>query len=224
MFKCEHCNSKCIAGQMPQSILDNLKKHISRVNFKKGDFIFKEGELSQKVAFLKCGIVKLHMHGPVKEKILRIVKAPTYIGLPTSISNNINNFSATAIIDTSVCFIDTEQFREFIYNNGKIAFQIMIEMSENELMDYQRYTNQSQKQIPGMIAETILCLSDRIFNEENRFIFPLSQSELADLVGTSRESVSRILSDFSQNKIITFNGKELNILKREMLEEISAKG
>jgi CRP/FNR family transcriptional regulator len=209
---------------MPQSMLDSLGKNITRVNFKKSENIFREGALSQNVAFLKCGIVKLHLHGPVKEKILRIVKAPTYIGLPTSISNNINHFSATAIIDTSVCFIGIDQFRSFIYNNGKVAYEIMVEMCENELMDYQRYTNQSQKQIPGMIAETILCLSDRIFNEENRFNFPLTQSELGDLVGTSRESVSRTLSDFSQNKIIAFNGKELNILKRGVLEEISAKG
>jgi CRP/FNR family transcriptional regulator len=163
------------------------------------------------------------MHGPVKEKILRIVKAPVYVGLPTSISDSFNHFSATAIIDTTVCFIATAQFRNFIYKNGKFAYEILVELCENELMDYQRYTNQSQKQIPGMIAETILCLSDRIF-QDNRYNFPLTQSELGDLVGTSRETVSRVLSDFSQNKIIAFNGKELNILKRDLLEEISAKG
>ncbi|MEI6852364.1 MAG: Crp/Fnr family transcriptional regulator [Bacteroidota bacterium] len=223
MFKCDQCSERCIASNLPRQLLDDLGKNIAQIEFKKGDNIFREGALSQSVAFLKCGIVKLHLHGPVKEKILRIVKAPTYIGLPTSISDNINHFSATAIIDTTVCFIDLHQFREFIYNNGKFAYDIMVEMCENELLDYQRYTNQSQKQLPGMIAETILCLSDRIFNS-NRFNFPLTQSELGDLVGTSRESVSRILSDFSQNKIIAFNGKELNILNRDVLEEISAKG
>jgi CRP/FNR family transcriptional regulator len=126
-------------------------------------------------------------------------------------------------MDTTVCFIEIGQFRNFIYKNGKFAYEILVELCENELMDYQRYTNQSQKQIPGMIAETILCLSDRIF-QDSRYNFPLTQSELGDLVGTSRESVSRVLSDFSQNKIIAFNGKEINILNRELLEEISAKG
>jgi CRP/FNR family transcriptional regulator len=210
-------------AELFMEIPETNKNTIAQISFKKGEIIFREGTLSNNVAFLKCGIVKLHMHGPVKEKILRIVKAPVYIGLPTSISDSVNHFSATAIIDTTVCFIEIEQFRNFIYNNGKFAYKILVELCENELMDYQRYTSQSQKQIPGMIAETILCLSDRIFMD-NRYYFPLTQSELGDLVGTSRESVSRVLSDFSQNKIIAFNGKELNILKREVLEEISVKG
>ena len=221
MNKCDNCTDKCVMyGMIDESF---LKNHHAQLSFKKGDIIFREGTFSNNVAFLKCGIVKLHMHGPVKDKILRIVKAPTYIGLPTSISDSINHFSATAIIDTTVCFIEIEAFRNFIYNNGKFAYEIIVSLCESELLDYQRYTSQSQKQIPGMIAETILCLSDRIFNN-NRFYFPLSQSELGDLVGTSRESVSRILSDFSANKIIAFNGKELNILKRDVLEQISEKG
>ena len=221
MNKCELCTSKCALGQLLDA--SEIKANLSQVNFKKGDIVFREGTFSNQVAFLKCGIVKLHMNGPAKDKILRIVKAPTYIGLPTSISDSINHFSATAIIDTTVCFIESEHFRQLIYNNGKFAYEIIVELCENDLMDYQRYTNQSQKQIPGMIAETILCLSDRIFNE-NRFNFPLTQSEFGDLVGTSRESISRVLSDFTKHKIIAFNGRELNILKRDVLEEISAKG
>lgn len=221
MNKCEKCLSRCALSEMLAK--SNIKDNFAQINFKKGETIYREGTLSNNVAFLKCGIVKLHMSGPVKEKILRIVKAPTYIGLPTSINDTINHFSATAVIDTTVCFIEKDKFRQFIFNNGKFAYEIIVELCEQELFDYQRYTSQSQKQIPGMIAETILCLSDRIFND-NRFNFPLTQSELGDLVGTSRETVSRVLSDFSQNKIIAFNGKEINILKRDLLEQISEKG
>ena len=221
MIKCDKCNSKCALGEMLNASGNN--NNLAQVNFKKGDIIFREGTFSNHVAFLKCGIVKLHMQGPVKDKIIRIVRAPTYLGLPTSLNDAINHFSATAIIDSTVCFIETDQFRNFIYNNGRFAYEIITELCENDLMDYQRYTNQSQKQIPGMIAETLLCLADRIFSS-NRFNFPLTQGELGDLVGTSRESVSRVLSDFSSHKIIAFNGKELNILNRSLLEEISEKG
>ncbi len=224
MHQCILCTDKCSAvNSLQPGHFEPIENNIVRVNFEKGENIFKEGTLSLNVAFLKSGIVKLHMHGPVREKILRIVKAPSYLGIPTTFGDKINQFSATAIVETSICFIDVNLFRSFIYNNGKFAYDIIVELCENEIMDYQRYTNQSQKQIIGMVAETLLCMSDKIFDSP-RFKFPLTQSELADLVGTSRESISRILSDFSANKIIAFNGKELNILKRDVLEHISEKG
>lgn len=224
MHKCNDCSIKCAAANaLHPEQMEVMENNSVQVNFKKGDNIFRQGALSLNVAFLKSGIVKLHMHGPVHEKILRIVKAPTYLGLPTSFGDKINQFSATAIVDTTACFIDINLFRNFIYNNGKFAYEIIVELCENELNDYQRYTSQSQKQIPGLVAETLLCMSEKIF-KETRFVFPLTQNELGDLVGTSRESVSRVLSDFSNNNIIEFKGKELNILNKDILKQISEKG
>ncbi len=74
-----------------------------------------------------------------------------------------------------------------------------------------------------MIAETLLCMSEKIF-KDSKFIFPLTQSELGDMVGTSRESVSRVLSEFSSDKIIEISGKEINIINRDLLKQISEKG
>jgi CRP-like cAMP-binding protein len=224
MHTCNNCSIKCAAANsLHPEQFEVMENNSVEVHFKKGDNIFREGALSLNVAFLKSGIVKIHMHGPVREKILRIVKAPSYLGLPTSFGDKINQFSATAIVDTTACFIDINLFRNFIYNNGKFAYEIIVELCENELNDYQRYTSQSQKQIPGLVAETLLCMSEKIF-KDSCFIFPLTQNELGDLVGTSRESVSRVLSDFSSNKIIEFQGKELKILKKDTLKQISEKG
>ncbi|MCK9612988.1 MAG: Crp/Fnr family transcriptional regulator [Bacteroidales bacterium] len=224
MQQCNNCIIKCAAvSSLHPEQFEVMENNTVEVHFKKGDNIFREGALSLNVAFLKSGIAKIHKRGPVREKILRIVQSPSYIGLPTSFGDKINHFSATAIVDTSVCFIDINLFRNFIYNNGKFAYEIIVELCENELMDYQRYTSQSQKQIPGMVAETLLCISEKIFNADS-YNFPLTQSEFGDLVGTSRESVSRILSDFSANKLIEFKGKKFKILNKKLLKQISEKG
>ncbi len=224
MQKCDECSIKCAAASsLHPEQMEVMENNSVQVNFKKGDNIFREGALSLNIAFLKHGIVKLHMKGPVREKILRIVKAPSYLGLPTSFGDKINQFSATAITEATVCFIDINLFRNFIYNNGKFAYEIIVELCENELMDYKRYTSQSQKQMTGMIAETLLCMSEKIF-KETKFIFPLTQSELGDMVGTSRESVSRVLSDLSNDKIIEFAGKQINIINIELLRQFSEKG
>ncbi len=221
---CKTCPFKSSATKvLSDDEFEILDKNRAMVTFKKGDLIFKQGALSTNVAYLRTGIVKIHMQGPSKEKILRIVKAPSYFGIPTTFGNKINKYSATAIEETTVCFIDSNLFRNFIFKNGKFAYEIIVELCENELQDYERYANQSQKQVPGMVAERLICMSDNIFNS-NHFNFPLTQSELADLVGTSRESVSRVLSDFSSNKLIEFKGKEITILNRDVLEQISEKG
>jgi CRP-like cAMP-binding protein len=222
--RCKHCEIKSAAAKhLTDDEFEVLESNSVLVSFKKGELIFKQNALSLNVAYLRTGIAKIHMTGPVSEKILRIVKAPTYLGIPTTFGDKINQFSATALEETTVCFIDAALFRNFIYKNGRFAYQIIVDLCKNELFDYQRYTCQSQKQIPGMVAETLLCLADNIY-EKNQFTFPLTQNELGDLVGTTRESISRVLSEFSHDKIIEIRSKEFKILDKERLRQISDKG
>ncbi len=221
---CIGCVFKSSAGkELNPEESEILQNNSALVFFKKGDLIFKQGALSTNVAYLRTGIAKVHKKGPASDKIMRIVKAPSYMGIPTTFGDKINQYSATALENTSVCFIDSNLFRNFILKNGTFAYQVIVELCENELRDYERYANQSQKQVPGMVAETLLCMSDKIFHSP-KFTIPLNQSELANLVGASRESINRVLSDFSANGIIEFHGKEINILNQDALEQISEKG
>jgi len=221
---CKNCQIKSAAAQhLNDAEFAVLENNSVEVSFKKGEIIFKQNALSTNIAYLRCGIVKLHMHGPVSEKILRVMKAPAYLGIPTTFGAKINQFSATAIEESTVCFIDSSLFRDFIYTNGKFAYEIIVELCKNELADYQRYANQAQKQIPGRVAETLLCFSEKIF-EKNDFTLPLTRGEMGDLIGTSRESVSRVLTDLSGEKIISMNTNEIKILKMDKLKQISEKG
>jgi CRP-like cAMP-binding protein len=221
---CKDCLIKSAAAKnLNDEEFAILESNSVTVRFKKGEIIFKQDALSLNVAYLKTGLVKLHLHGPSKEKILKIVRAPLYLGIPTTFGDKINQFSATALEDTSVCFIDSNLFRNFIYSNGKFAYEIIVELCKNELFDYQRYASLAQKQIPGLVAESILCLSDKIY-ESDTFPFPLTRGEMGDLIGTSRESVSRVLTDFCNEKIIEVNSNDIKILNKELLNQISEKG
>jgi CRP/FNR family transcriptional regulator len=163
------------------------------------------------------------MKGPTGDKILRLMKAPTYLGLPTTIGDKINNYSATALTESHICFISLDTFKDFIYQNGSFAYEIILDLCRNELSDYQKYANMSQKQLPGRLAEVLLCMSHEVF-KSNKFELPLNNNELSDFISTSRESVSRQLSDFTKEGIISISKKELTILKEDMLEKISLKG
>ena len=221
---CKDCTIKsAAAGNLNMEEFKILEANSVEVKFKRGEVIFKQDALSTNVAYLNSGLAKLHMRGPAKEKILRIVKAPSYMGIPTTFGEKINQFSATALEDSSVCFIDSKLFRNFIYTNGKFAYEIILELCKNELFDYQRYASIAQKQVPGLIAETLLCFSEKIYNSDH-FNIPLSRSEIGDLVGTSRESVSRVLTDFNNEMIIEVNSNEIRILNMDMLLQINEKG
>ncbi|OIP02326.1 MAG: hypothetical protein AUJ97_06125 [Bacteroidetes bacterium CG2_30_32_10] len=223
-LNCKDCINKSPAARLlKESELEYMTQNRVEVNFKKGDLIFKQNSYSTNIIFLKTGLAKVHMQGPFKEKILRIVKAPSYLGIPTTFGDKINQYSATAIEDTSVCFIDANHFKKLIHDNGKFAYELIIDLCRNELLDDLRCVNQSQKQIPGRIAETLLSLSQHIYHK-NTFILPLSRNELGDLIGTSRESISRILTDLCNEGIIDLKAKEITILKPELLEQISKKG
>ncbi len=222
--KCSDCLIKSAAAKnLNIEEFEVLENNSACVAFKKGEIIFKQDALSLNIAYLRTGLVKIHMKGPSHEKIIRVVKAPTYLGIPTSMDMKVNQFSATALEDTTVCFIESNVFRNFIYTNGKFAYEVILELCRNELFDYQRYASLAQKQVPGMVAETLICFSDKIYGKD-QFNIPLSRSDMADLIGTSRESVSRILTEFSHEKIIEVNNNEISIINKDLLIQISEKG
>jgi len=223
-INCILCQDKSPAAcTLNKEDLKVLGNNCIEVTYKKGDTIFMQGTLSSSIVYMKKGLAKIHMHGPSKEKILRLAKAPAYLGIPTTFGDKINRYSASALEETIVCFIDTETFKNFIFNNGSFAYEIILDLCMNELDDNQRYVDLFQKQIPGRLATTLLCMANKIFMKD-KFDLPLSRSELGDLVGTSRESICRLLNEFHDEKIIEINKKEISILKENLLEEISEKG
>jgi CRP/FNR family transcriptional regulator len=202
---------------------DQLSENHLELRFTKGDTIIKQGMFSTNVVFLRRGLAKIHLSGPYREQIVRLVKAPTYLGLPTTFGDKINQYSVTAVTDTEVCYIDIHVFQTILNENREFSNDILIELSKNELESFRRCANRTQKQIRGNMADVLLEFSEKIF-QSDRFMLPISQSELANLVDTSRESVSRVLSEFDKDGIIKLNGKEIEILNKKSLNLISQNG
>lgn len=221
---CQACQVRSSAElQLNSQELCMLTEGSVVVHFKKGETIIKQNALSLNVAYLRKGMVKVHMDGPSHDKILKLVKAPKYLGLPTSFGEKINQFSVTAIEETSVCFIDLNVFQRLIMSNGLFAYELIVELCRDELVDYRRYASLAQKQVPGLVAETLLCFSEKLF-ENTSYSLPLNRSEIGDLIGTSRESVSRVLSEMSNENIIKLDSNSVTILNSEALKKISEKG
>lgn len=222
--RCQFCSLKSSAAQkLSDDELCLLADNCASVHFEVGDLIIRQDAFSTNVAYIKSGLVKIHAKGPLREKIMRITKAPTYLCLPSTFGDKINHFSATAIEPTTVCFIDITIFKKFIHGNGDFAYQIILDMSKSELQNLHNCLSNAQKQNIGRVADAILFFSKEIYNL-NTFTLPISRQDLADLSGITRESASRILTDFHKEKILEINGRQIRILNEDLLRQISEKG
>jgi CRP-like cAMP-binding protein len=221
---CQFCNLKSTAAQkLNDAELCMLGENCAETKFQTGDIIIKQNAHSTNVAYLKSGLVKIHIEGGIKDKILKITKAPAYICLPSSFGDKINHFSATALEPTTVCFINVEMFKKLIYENGDFAYQIILDMSKSELQNFHNCLNNAQKQNIGRVADVILFFANAIYNS-NAFNLPVTREELAALAGISRESCSRIFTEFNNDGILEVNGRQIKILNEKLLKQISEKG
>lgn len=222
--ECKACALKSkAASKLNDEEIERLSFNCALVNFKKGDPLIKQGTFSTNVAYLRSGLAKIHIAGPYHEQIVRIVKAQTYLGLPTTFGDKINQYSVTVIEKAEVCFIDINTFRFLLRDNPDFSYEVMLELCRNELEVFYRCANRTQKQIRGKIADVLLEFSERIFNSDS-FILPLNQEDMGNLVDSSRESISRVLSEFEKDGIVRIKGKKIEILNSDTLHMISAKG
>lgn len=221
---CKFCDIKSQAAlKLNECQLDVLGNTSSQVLFGPGEIIIKQDVPTSSVAYVKSGLVKIHIKGPIREKIINIVKAPAYLCLHSTFGDNVNHFSSTAIEKTSVCFIDRTTINNFIHENGDFAYQIIQDMAKGELKNFHNLINNAQKQNMGRVADALLFFAEEIYGS-NSFTLPVSRQEMADLTGITRESTSRILTNFNNEKILSIEGRKITILNAPLLKQISING
>ncbi len=221
---CLKCEFKSKAARhLTDEELKILASNCARVLFRGGENIIREGALSSNIAYLKQGIVKIHISGPAKEQIIKVTKAPTYLAIPTAIGDRLNHYSVTALNESEVCFIDVDVFKQFLYRNGMFAYEIVLHMSRNELDNFRNCVNRVQKQLRGKVAQALLDFADRIFESEE-FDLLLTREDFANLLDSTRESVCRVMSELEAEGYILIKGKKIKILKRKKLVQLSTFG
>lgn len=226
-MKYDHCSSCLLKSKATQNLdeaeLQILGKNCVQATFEKSETILKQDVLSSNIVYLKTGLVKLMANGPQRTQILKIKKAPCYLGLPTTMGDKINHYSIVALEKSLVCFVDRHVFKELLAINPDFSYEIIIELCKNELFQYNRFVKLMQNQIFGRLATNLLFFANEIY-EADEFDLPLNRNELADLICTSRESVSRLLTELAQEKTILIKGKRIKLLDKTRLIEISNKG
>ena len=225
-YGCINCTLKSNAVSiLDRNELGLLEEGCSKLLFKNGELIFKEGAPASHITYVRSGFIKMIKRGiGGKDFILGVSKKGTYIGIQNlNRKSGKNYFSAIAVTDSELCFIEIDVFERLLKKNGNFAAEVIATICNDEMNYFERLVNNVQQQLPGRLANTLSYFRNQVYNT-NPFHLNLSRIELASLIGTSRESVSRILKEFHDEKIIRMSGREIMILNESKLEEIKQKG
>ena len=222
---CSDCMVKSIPTEkLTSEQLAMLSGNCARISFKTGESIIKQGSFTTNIVYIKSGLVKEHVTGPNgKDEILKITKAPAYIGVPSALGGRVHKYSCTALEPTSVCFIDLHVFNELLLTNAYFSRELIHSLSKDLLDHFTKCVNKTQKQFHGSLAETLIYLSEKIYCSES-FTISLTRADLGALIGATRETVTRILHEYTEDGLVSIEGKEFKILEKGMLQRISDAG
>ncbi|MEK6481824.1 Crp/Fnr family transcriptional regulator [Catalinimonas sp. 4WD22] len=191
---------------------------------KKGEVLFREGHPAWCLYYIETGMVKLHKYGiDGKEQIIKIAHAGEFLAYASVLHHTKYNVSATIIEDATLTVIPKEDFMEIFGQSPLIASHFTQLLCQDIIDAEKRLTDMAYRPVRGRLAEALLSL-DKIFhrdNEEEEDFISLSRQDLASLLGTAKETVIRLLSEFKEEMLITTDGPKISILNPQGLLHIS---
>lgn len=230
MTKENICNCKeCIHGWPVFKVLNDeeleyLNSNRYEATFKPGEVIYKQGSPASNVVFLLRGMAKLYLEGHGdKNLILDIVRPGKMVVGPGIFTDQRNMYTVSALSEVRVCFIDSGVIKNLVRKSFLFAEGYLTAISFRSEYILNKLMSMTQKKMPGRVAEILLYLSDSIF-EKDEFDLSLTRQELADMAGMAKESVVRILKEFSNEEIIDSGSNRLKIIDKEKLKMISLNG
>ncbi|PSL47876.1 Crp/Fnr family transcriptional regulator [Chitinophaga niastensis] len=207
-FLCQFCMPEWITA-----VSDN-KQHLF---YKKGETIFQEGVAVTGIFFLYEGKVKVHKQwGAEKDLIIRFAQKGDILGhRGLGSGQRLYTVSATALEDTTVCFMDIAFFEASLKVNSALTFKLM-QFYADELQEAERkMRNLVHMDVKGRLADALLEIS-RMHNSKQ---FSISRQDLASFAGTTYETIYRIIQEFIQQKLIEAEGKSITILQEKKLQK-----
>jgi CRP/FNR family transcriptional regulator len=201
-----------------------LLENSNVVQYKKNDVIFKQNTRTSHIMFILSGMVKVYKEARNERSItLTIATEGSLIGSMSVFGGEIHEFSASSVENSDIVFIDINVFRKILQENGVFSESLLKVISRDGLFIFEKLLNHSHKQLPGRIADVLLFFSEVIY-KHHVFSFPLSRRELADIAGTTKESFIRTLTEFRNDKIISIEGKRIEILSMDIVKTLSRLG
>jgi len=211
-----------------RGLSENQLKQIGRIavekKYSKNKIIFMEGDDGNGFYIVAKGRVKVFKVSPEgKEHILHIVGPGETFGQVAVYAGRSFPASSEAITGSHLLFIPRAAFAELIADNPSLAMSMLAVLSVRLREFTIQIENLSLKEVPGRLASYLIYLS----NEQktgDHISLQISKGQLASLLGTIPETLSRIFTKMNSQSLIKVNGKEIKLLNRTGLEDLAMHG
>ncbi|MGD9076609.1 MAG: Crp/Fnr family transcriptional regulator [Desulfobacteraceae bacterium] len=220
----KHIASIPLFEDLPREQQEDLAMIVVDQVFKRGQTIFTEGDDATGFYVGITGRVKIYkLSFEGKEQILHIFGPGEPFGeVPVFTGQNFPA-NAQAMDESRIFFFPRESFIELIKNNPSIALNMLAVLS----MRLRRFTHLiddlSLKEVPGRLSAYLLYLSDQEKGTTD-LVLTITKSQLASLLGTIPETLSRIFGKMSKQGLIELDGPRIWILDKQGLEDLAETG
>jgi CRP/FNR family transcriptional regulator len=210
---CMYCQL-CIPEWLPA--IDANRKIVT---IKKGELLFKEGDVMTGIYFVNNGIIKVHKQWGQKELIVRFAKNGDIVGHRGLGADTIYPVSGTALETVTACFIPLDFFMSSLKINYDFMQRLMLFFAEELKQSERKMRNLAHMSVKGRVANALLLLKNKFgVKPDGHIDILLSRQDLASYAGTTYETVFRIMSDLAEQQLLNVDGKKITILNQEALE------
>jgi len=190
-------------------------------SYQKKESIFFEGEPADGFYIVMSGKVKIFkLSSEGREQILHIFDPGEPFGEAAVFAGALFPANSSAMEKTEVFYIPRAAFERLIQENPSLSLNLLAILSRRLMIFARMIGDLSLKEVPGRLA-TYLLIASAKKGGSNSITLDLTKTQLASLLGTIPETLSRILSRMQRAGIIEVKGSNIEIKNREELEKIS---
>jgi CRP-like cAMP-binding protein len=219
--------SSSIFRGLNQKDKETLANQHTLAIFKKGQFLFKEGDKSRGLVCLASGKAKVFKDGVGgRGQILKMVRQHGFIGFKGLFADNPWSVSAIALEDSAICTFEKSCLVRILKKNPELALKFIKLIADELWVSNNRTVSLTQKHIRGRLAESLLILRDTYGFEAdgNTLRVSVSREDIANLSNMTTSNAIRTLSNLATEGTIELKGRRISIIDNINLERISELG
>lgn len=207
-------------GVEPAAV-NTLIEQLDSATFPRGTTIFDEGEPGDRLFIIISGKVKLARHAPDgRENLLTIMGPSDMFGELSIFDPGPRTSAAVCVTEVTTATMDSQMLHDWIHAHPEISEQLLRVLARRLRRTNNALADLIFTDVPGRVAKALLQLANRFGVQEGgalRVHHDLTQEEIAQLVGASRETVNKALAEFAHRGWIRLEGKSVLISDTERL-------
>jgi CRP-like cAMP-binding protein len=200
---------------------DALRGSMSLVKLRKGQSLFKEGDDGDNLYVVSNGKVKLGTKSPDgRENLLMILGPGDMFGELSLFDSGPRTATATAVTDSKLLTLGQDKVIPWVREHPEVSLQLLARLASRLRRTNEVVGDLVFSDVPGRVAKALIDLGVKFGEKRPEGLFvnhDLTQEELAQLVGASRETVNKALADFAQRGWLRLEARSVMILDYERL-------